>query len=144
MTTPHDTRVYEAESVLRTLDYGIGFNTLADTQRYVDTIQGDYHVLQNYPALGKIPIVLKKSVRYEWAGAHIDTGIVMCPVWSMNNLVMTHEVSHFAAFPEEMKEIDHGAMFCGAHIYIVGRFVSKEASRSLKYAYKAYGVDYEY
>ncbi len=67
----------------------------------------------------------------------------MCPPWSMNNVVMAHEMAHFAAQDEEDEGIDHGPVYCGAHLYILRRFVSEDAARSVRLCYQAYGVEYE-
>lgn len=141
MTVPRDMLVYEAENVLRTLSRSTRFHSIGEAQEWVDMVQYDRHLLKKYPIIDKHHITLRKSNRYEWAGAHVDYGTIACPIWSLNDVVLGHELAHFASAKEIAKE-DHGPIYCGAYIYILGRFVDKEAARSLKFAYQAYGVDY--
>jgi hypothetical protein len=142
MSTQNDVRVYEAEGVLRILGAATGFHTIQEAQAWADMVQYDRHVLAKYPDLGKFHIELRNSKRYEWAGAHTHEGFIMCPPWSLNDLVIGHEMAHFGA-GKETEGLEHGPIYCGCYIYLLHRFVSHEASRSVKLAYQAYGVEYE-
>jgi len=138
--THRDSLVYEAERVLNCVTVPTEFRSAKAATEFVRAVQGTRFFRNRWPTLAKRKIVVKSSRRFEWAGAKITEGVILCHPFHMNNLYMLHELAHFCS---KERIVDHGPTFCGSHIALVERFISKSAGKSLRKAYEAYNIDYK-
>lgn len=134
-----DFMVYEAGHVLFSGTDAITIANVAQAQEYLDSVLADRFFVERWPRVAKLPIQVRGSKRYEWAGAAIDTNKIFCPVWALNDISLIHELAHFCT-PKREKE-DHGPIFCGVHLALIKRYKGASLARQLRYAYKAYLVD---
>lgn len=134
-----DFAVYEAEHVLFSRDEAHRLATVAQAQDFVDQVLADRYFIDRWPTKARLPIQVRGSKRYEWAGAAIESNKIFCPFWALNDITLLHEISHFLT-PKREKE-DHGPIFCGTNLALIRRHKGVRLARQLKYAYKAYEVE---
>jgi len=61
-------------------------------------------------------------------------GIISLPLWSRDEIVVLHELSHVAV--SYFKNAPHGPEFCAAYLKIVKHFIGTEAENELKMSFK--------
>lgn len=131
-----DDLVYNAERTLHVLGFP---KNLTDGDAAFDFLQ---HIVESryfcnrYPKLATKGITIQESKTVH-GYAVIGENRILLPRWAMNTLYVCHELSHLC---ESDKKDDHGPNFRRCYVDLTSRFISKEAGKSLYYAFLAHGI----
>ncbi len=134
-------KVYRAER--KALNFNVQYRTVAECQARVDQITGSRWWWGRYghhprAALSMVEVKPGKGHRNATADARPYGGVLQLPLWARSDVVICHELAHIVTKPHAA----HGPEFAREFIALVDRWISKEAGRSLRQAFKAERVRY--
>jgi putative metallohydrolase (TIGR04338 family) len=128
-------RVYRAE---RKVNHGKPFKDIKEVRKYVEK-------LCKSPWFKKHFVPRPINVRTGgYAVATADLWGIRIPEqeWSLNELVVLHEVAHVCSRAVTTREAGHGITFCKTFIKLVQHKIGKATSDDLKKQFKQEGVKY--
>ena len=127
-------RVYNSEYALR--KQTPNFPNVASAQAYIDTITSSsfWKQMRGPSHITLISIPQRSRKCSAWISR---CEIRIAEPWGLNQLVLTHELSHFLVRPPHA---DHGKLFCRIYLNLVCLFISRDIFGTLKSNYRANGV----
>lgn len=131
-----DVTCYTAENMVARL-WTTHFKTDEDVHAFFETMVTSRFVKNRWPRVWRRPPKLKimHAMAYSkaWPSLNkIEMSLFACSDWDL-----IHELAHICDY---RSKAEHGPKFYAIQLQLMGRFMSPEAARSLRYAYKALGV----
>src|SRR3990167_7780490 len=131
---PQRDAVYRAQDEAFKSEHGADDLSLRELQAFADTMTGTGWWRQRYRRR-KIPVGDGRGSDGARAGA--DGRSTQHPGGTRSKYLVTHEAAHIV---DPTKTEDHGAVFCGLFLFMVGKAYSRNAKRRLASAFRRHGV----
>jgi len=134
-TETDDVTCYTAESMVARL-WTTYFKTDEQTREFWDQMIASRFVKCRWPRVYRRPPKLKIMHAMPYSKTFCATNRIELALFSCTDWDICHEFAHIC----DTSKAHHGPMFFDIQLQLVGRFISPEAKRSLRYAYLALGV----
>ena len=131
-------KVYTAERVLD--DYATPTPTVKDVERLVRRIEKSKTVQKHFPQRASRYVLTRVADGRGRRKACSKGGVIAIPLWARSDRVVLHEMAHELVNWGPRPTAGHGWEFCQAYLFLVRKFMSKEAHDALKKSFKEHKV----